>query len=170
MRHSFQTEQWVPYPITKVFAFFANPANLPRLMPIWQKASVEHTKIVAPPHAYLMDPSLRRPAAGAGSAMTIVFRPFPLSPILVKRKASIVEFEWNHHYCDEQPEGPFAYWRHCHRVSEESRDGAEGTTVVDDLVYELPLGVLSEPAHALLVRRQIEGIFRHRQQRLLELL
>ena len=83
--------------------------------------------------------------------------------------ARIGEFEWDHHFC-EQAQGPFAYWRHCHRVSEESRDDAEGTTVVDDLVYELPLGILSEPAHALLVRRQIEGIFRHRQQRLLELL
>ncbi len=84
--------------------------------------------------------------------------------------ARIVEFEWDHHFCDEQVQGPFAYWRHCHRVSEEVRDGTPGTQIVDDLVYELPLGILSEPAHALIVRRQIKGIFRYRQQRLLELL
>ena len=51
-----------------------------------------------------------------------------------------MEFEWNHHFWDEQSQGPFAYWRHCHRVSEEVRDKIEGTLVVDDLIYELPLG------------------------------
>jgi len=104
--------------------------------------------------------------------MTIVFRPFPLSPILMRWQASIVEFEWNDHFCDEQPQGPFAYWRHCHRVSEEVRDKIDGTVVVDDLIYSMScrLGVLSEPAHALCVRRQIEGIIRYRQRRLLELL
>jgi len=102
--------------------------------------------------------------------MTIVFRPFPLSPILTKWNASVVEFEWNDHFCDEQPEGPFAYWRHCHRVSEEARDNIDGTVVIDDLIYELPFGIFSEPAHTLCVRRQIEGIFRYRQRRLLELL
>ena len=81
-----------------------------------------------------------------------------------------MEFERNHHFCDEQSQGPFAYWRHCHRVSEEMRDEIEGTVVVDDLVYELPLGILSAPAHLLFVRRQIEGVFRYRQSRLLELL
>jgi ligand-binding SRPBCC domain-containing protein len=169
MRHSFQTAHWVPYPITTVFAFFADPANLPRLMPAWQRAIVEQAKIVEPPENDRSNP-LSRPTAGTGSEMTIAFRPFPLSPILLRWKASVVEFEWNHHFCDEQLQGPFAYWRHCHRVFEELRDDIQGTTVVDDLVYELPLGILSEPAHAFIVRRQIKGIFQHRHRRLLELL
>jgi ligand-binding SRPBCC domain-containing protein len=167
MRHTFHTEQWVPYPITTVFAFFADPANLPRLMPSWQRARIEQAHIVPPPYS-MAEPD--QAVAGAGSVMSIVFRPFPLSPILMRWKASIVEFEWNRRFCDEQPEGPFAYWRHCHHVSEESRDGLRGTLVEDDLVYELPLGLISEPIHTLIVRRQIETIFRHRQQRLLELL
>jgi ligand-binding SRPBCC domain-containing protein len=170
MRHTFQTVQWVPYPIAAVFAFFADPANLPRLMPAWQKARIETSSIVPPTKRDPQNPRAVSTAAGAGSAMTIRFRPFPLSPILVSWKATIVDFEWNHHFCDEQPEGPFAYWRHCHRVSEETQDGIPGTQVIDDLVYELPLGIFSEPAHSLIVRRQIEAIFRYRQQRLFELL
>ena len=170
MRHSFQTAQWVPHPMTTVFAFFADPANLPRLMPAWHKAQVEQSTIVAPPQTDLLKPQSTRLEAGIGSAIKIIFRPFPLSPVLVRWKTSIVEFERDHQFCDEQSQGPFAYWRHCHRVSEEPRDGVEGTAVVDDLVYELPLGILSAPAHLLFVRRQIEGVFSYRQRRLLELL
>jgi ligand-binding SRPBCC domain-containing protein len=170
MQHSFQTAQWVPYPITRVFAFFADPANLPRLMPAWQKAHVERQTLVAPPDPVRDMLQFTRPVAGTGSAISIRFRPFPLSPILMRWNARIVEFQWDHHFCDEQVQGPFAYWRHCHRVTEEVRDDTPGTQIVDDLVYELPLGILSEPAHALIVRRQIKGVFRYRQQRLLELL
>lgn len=170
MRHSYQTAQWVPYPITQVFSFFADPANLPRLMPAWQKAKVEEQTLVAPPIDTQSPLPFTRLAAGAGSSIRILFRPFPLSPILMRWDARIVEFEWNEHFCDEQTQGPFAYWRHCHRVTSEGRDGIEGTQIVDDLVYELPLGIFSEPAHSLIVRRQIKGIFRYRQQRLLELL
>ena len=170
MRHSFQTAQWVPYPITSVFAFFADPANLLRLMPAWQKAHVERQTLVAPPDPIRAALPFTRPGAGTGSAISILFRPFPLSPILMRWNARIAEFEWDRHFCDEQAQGPFAYWRHCHRVSEEARDEIQGTQIVDDLIYELPLGMLSEPAHALIVRRQIKGVFRYRQQRLLELL
>ena len=140
-------------------------------MPAWQKAQVEEQTLVAPSRAQQKHAALY-PACGWDriSDHAFVFRPFPLSPILMRWDARIVEFEWDDHFCDEQAQGPFAYWRHCHRVSDEVRDEIQGTQIVDDLVYELPLGVLSEPAHALIVRRQIKGIFRHRQQRLLELL
>jgi hypothetical protein len=33
MTQHLETQQWVPYPVELVFAFFANPANLPHLMP-----------------------------------------------------------------------------------------------------------------------------------------
>ena len=175
MRHSYQTAQWVPQPIARVFAFFADPANLPRLMPAWQRAKVDKQTLIAPPANTPPDKiqspmNSTRLAAGAGSEIRILFRPFPFSPILMRWDARIVEFEWNNHFCDEQAAGPFAYWRHCHRVSEETREGIPGTQILDDLIYELPLGIFSEPAHSLIVRRQIKGIFRYRQQRLLELL
>ncbi len=170
MRHTFRATQWVLYPPDAVFSFFADPGNLPPLMPAWQRARVDDSSIVAPP---VHNPSLTpngRIAAGVGSSLTISFRPFPFSPTRMTWKAAIVEFVWNDHFCDEQPQGPFAYWRHCHHVSEEMQAGLSGARIVDDLVYELPFGRLSEPAHALFVRRQIESIFAYRQQRLLELL
>jgi ligand-binding SRPBCC domain-containing protein len=169
VRHTFQTAQWVPYPIERVFAFFANPENLPRLMPEWQRARIESSHLTAPvPPAPDSKPAGL--AAGAGSRMTISFQALPFLPIRMRWEAEIVEFEWDRHFCDEQPKGPFAYWRHCHWVSNERRDFSIGTKVLDHLVYELPLGILSEPANFLFVRRQIREIFAYRQRRLLELL
>jgi ligand-binding SRPBCC domain-containing protein len=169
MRHIFKAEQWAPHSVRTVFGFFADPANLPRLMPAWQDARIESIKLIAAP-AQQLNNSEKTTAAGAGTRMTLSFRPFPLSPLRMKWEAAIVEFQWDDHFCDEQPEGPFAYWRHCHHVSREARDAIEGTRIIDDLIYELPFGFLSEPAHALFVRHQIAAIFRYRQRRLLELL
>lgn len=173
MRHTFRAEQWVPYPVELVFAFFANPENLPRLMPRWQKARIEEAQFTPPPPRPQTQGSalwLRSFAAGAGSRMTISFRPFPYSPVRLPWGALITDFVWNDHFCDEQSHSPFAYWRHCHRVSGQSRDGAQGTLVVDDLTYELPLGSLGELAHTFFLRRQVERIFTYRQKRLLEIL
>ena len=38
---NFQAEQWVPYPIEQVFAFFSDPANLPRILPPGQRARID---------------------------------------------------------------------------------------------------------------------------------
>ena len=173
MRHTFQTEQWVPYPVELVFAFFANPENLPRLMPPWQHARIERASYATPPaHGAPADGAFApSQAAGAGSTMTISFRPVPFSPIRMRWDAQITEFVWNSHFCDVQRErGPFAYWHHCHRVSAQSREGVAGTMVVDDLEYEPPFGPLGELAHTVGLRRQIESIFAYRQRHLPTLL
>ena len=49
MRHHFNAEQWLPYPVELVFAFFSNPENLPRQMPTWQKARIEEATFAPPP-------------------------------------------------------------------------------------------------------------------------
>ena len=146
MRHTFQSEQWVPYSGERVFAFFADPANLPPLMPAWQRARVEKTP----------------DAAGEGSLITISFRPVPLLPLRLEWDALITEFRWNDFFCDEQRRGPFKYFRHCHRIREERN----GTVVSDDVEYELPFGFLGDMANRLMIKRQIQSLFRHRQKML----
>jgi ligand-binding SRPBCC domain-containing protein len=146
MRHTFQSEQWVPYPRERVFAFFADPANLPPLMPRWQ-----HAQVAQAPDA-----------AGEGSLITISFRPVPLFPLRLEWDALITEFRWNDFFCDEQRRGPFQYFRHCHRLREERN----GTVVTDDVEYELPFGVLGDVANRVMMKRQIRLLFRHRQKML----
>jgi ligand-binding SRPBCC domain-containing protein len=164
MRHRFQTEQWIPYPKKRVFAFFADPANLPPLMPRWQRARVDRAHYVAPPAA--PPPSSGRFAAGQGSLITISFRPIPFAPLRLEWDALISEFSWNDFFCDEQQRGPFRYFRHCHSIREEIREGIAGSVVSDALEYELPLGPLGDLANMLAMRRQIKALFRYRQRML----
>jgi ligand-binding SRPBCC domain-containing protein len=162
MRHHFETEQWLPYPFKRVFAFFADPANLPALMPGWQRARVERANYVSPPGP----PSTGKVVAGPGSLITISFRAVPLLPLRLEWDAYIAEFQWNEYFCDEQRRGPFKYFRHCHRVSNEARDGMTGSMVSDAVEYELPLGMLGDLANVLAVKRQIRSLFAHRQRML----
>jgi ligand-binding SRPBCC domain-containing protein len=166
MRHSFQTEQWLPYPRERVFAFFADPANLPPLMPGWQRARVEKANHISPPEAS----STGKVFAGRGSLLTISFRAVPLIPVRLEWDAYIAEFHWDEYFCDEQRRGPFKYFRHCHRVSDEARDGVMGCVVGDAVEYELPLGMLGDLANGLVVRGQIRALFAHRQRMLPALL
>jgi len=168
-----RTTQWVPFPIELVFAFFANPANLPHLMPKEQQAKIESSRIIPPPPRPLAsDPALRfqSPAAGKDSEMVISFRPISFLPFRLGWLARITEFEWNDHFCDIQVKGPFATWRHCHRIATETRDGVAGTAITDDLEYSLPLGPLGLIANELFVARQMKATFAYRQKKLEEIL
>ena len=173
MRHHFSAEQWLPYPVGRVFAFFGNPDNLPPLMPGWQKARIDKSDLRAPSPPGEGDAKDLK-LAGAGTRMTLSFRPIPFSPIRATWDAEIDQFAWNDHFCDTQLRGPFAFWHHCHRVKREARsvDGKviDGTLLQDELEYELPLGVLGEIAHWVAVRRQIRSIFAFRHKRTEELL
>lgn len=61
-------------------------------------------------------------------------------------------------------------WEHEHRFREAARGagGPLGTWVKDRATSRLPLGPLRRLAHRLLVRRQLDAIFAHRRERLVE--
>jgi ligand-binding SRPBCC domain-containing protein len=176
MRHTFHSEQWLPYPVDLIFAFFANPENLPRLMPDWQKTRIEKAAFTQPPP----NPSstahrFKSIVAGSGTRMTLSFRPFPYSPRRVPWEAEITEFVWNDHFCDRQIRGPFASWSHCHSVSPEIRtndlgEQISGTLLCDDIEYGLPFGKLGELANNLFLARQLRRTFAYRSSRTCELL
>lgn len=122
-------------------------------------------------------PTLRfqSPAAGVGSEMVVSFRPIPHIAFRIGWIASITEFVWNSHFCDEQLKGPFASWKHCHRIAAESREDVggpviHGTLISDEVEYTLPLGPLGALGDSLFVRQQMEATFAYRQQRLEEIL
>lgn len=162
------TEQWVPFPVNRVFAFFADPLNLPRLMPAWQDARIDSLELHSP-ELHAPEGSIS-PAASRGSRILLSFRPVPLSPIRLRWLALIDDFVIDHHFCDLQVTGPFRYWRHCHLVNAEMHGEVDGTRVVDVVDYEWPASPISSAIDALGGRLQIRQIFRYRQRRVLRLL
>lgn len=158
MRHHFETEDWLPYPVQQVFDFFANPENLPPIMPAWQKVRIESAKLTTPDNV----PHRPHALAGEGSELYVTFRPLPFLPIRTGWHVLVSEFVYLSHFCDIQLAGPFKYWHHCHRMRREDRDGVEGTLVRDEVEYELPLAPLSDWANGV-ARVNLAGVFRYRQ-------
>jgi ligand-binding SRPBCC domain-containing protein len=170
MLHTFIAEQWLPYPHELVFAFFSNPENLPRLMPRWQQARIEEATFAPVPPRPEGAPRYPGTAAGDGTRLLLSFRPFPYAPIRIPWEARIENFRWNEGFCDIQLDGPFKSWRHCHTVAAATQNDIPGTTLRDEVTYELPLGPISGLANKLVARHGIAYTFRFRQRRTVELL
>jgi ligand-binding SRPBCC domain-containing protein len=96
----------------------------------------------------------------------------PLVHIRLSWEALIDDFVWNESFSDVQLRGPFKFWRHTHtiRPGSPAHDPQPGVTIHDEVLYELPLGPLSQLADKLFVRPQLKRIFAYRQQRTAELL
>ena len=172
MARHFETSNWVPFPVELVFAFLANPSNLPHLMPPEVQARVEDVRFQPPPPRPLAaDPArrFRSVAAGVGSEILTSFYPIKWLPQRMSLTARIVEFAWNSHFIDEQVRGPFAAFRHRHGTVAETRDRIEGTKVTDAIDYAMPGGIVGDLA-AGAVWKQLARSFEYRQKRLAEIL
>lgn len=172
MTHSVQFEQWVPVPIERVFLFFANPDNLPRIMPPQTGTELARLTLVPPPGIPAESTTVpdRGPLAGAGSEIVTSFRVVPFLPFRKQWTALITEFEWNHHFADVQKKGPFKSFHHRHELSEETRHGMRGTVVRDVIRYDVGFGWLGEIAQRVFVGSQLQGTFEYRQKALEKLL
>jgi ligand-binding SRPBCC domain-containing protein len=172
MAQHFETRQWVPFPVELVFAFFANPANLPHIMPPGLKTRVEDARLLPPPPRPVSPDPARRflsVAAGVGSEILVSFLPIPWVPRRASWMARITEFKWNSHLCDEQAQGPFTEFRHRHGIEPDTRDGQEGTLVTDEIEFALPYGVAGELG-CHLVKRKLAQAFVYRHERLPKIL
>jgi len=163
----FQFRDWVPFPIERVFLFFANPENLPRIMPPSTGTRIDALRLVPPKEQGLMG---TQKLAGVGSEIVTSFRMVPFLGLRATWIARITEFEWNHHFADIQVKGPFRVWRHRHELQAETRNGVEGTVVKDAIECQVGFGKIGAAALKLLLARQIAGTFRYRQRVLPQLL
>ena len=157
-----QFEQWVPAPLEPVFLFFANPQNLPRIMPPQTGTRLEELRLVPPQQNPAV--TLCEGLAGIGSEILTSFRLFSFLPVRARWTALVVEFEWNHHFADIQKKGPFQRFHHRHEFAAQTRDGRVGTIVRDVIEYEVGFGWLGSIADRWQVRPELERTFRHRQQ------
>ena len=150
--HVLETRFWLPRPRAEVFAFFADPANLVRLMP--------RLRWRTPP-----------PPLAAGAILD--FR-VPLLGVPTTWRVIVREWDPPYRFVDALVRGPFARWEHRHRFLEgPERDGAGATTgtwVEDRLTYRLPGGPLAAAVDALGASGRVTAAFKRRERQLRELL
>jgi len=154
--HSFKKVQYIPCSLTKAWDFFSSPANLPHLTP-----KEMDFRIIS-----------RFPAARVYAGQLIEYRLRPLPGLRVYWMTEIthvvapdgsgepVGMAADAYFVDEQRRGPYSLWHHQHHFKEV----AGGIEMADIVHYQLPLGFLGDWVDSLLVKGQLEGIFRYRFQ------
>jgi ligand-binding SRPBCC domain-containing protein len=145
--HQLVREQWLPRSIEETFAFFSQPENLEEITPPWLGFRILKA-----------DTQLH-----TGSVIKYKLR---IRGLPMRWTSEITVWEPPYRFVDNQLSGPYKRWHHEHTFASENG----GTRIRDHVDYELPFGFLGDIVHALMVRRDVETIFRFRQQRLAELL
>lgn len=140
MLHTLVTSMTLALPRERVFAFFADAANLARITP-----SELDFEIITP-----------QPIAMETGAL-IDYR-LHLFGVPLRWQTRIARWQPTSEFMDEQLRGPYKLWQHTHRF----RDSADGTVIEDVVRYRLPFEPFGELAHPL-VRLQLNRIFRFRE-------
>ncbi len=137
-------EQWLPRPLEELFPFYADAHNLERITPPLLRFRVLTPAPIPMEQGTRIDYRLR------------------LHGIPFGWRTEIAAWEPPHRFVDRQERGPYRLWEHEHTFREE--DG--GTWVVDHVRCAVLGGALT---WRLLVRRDVEQIFRYRGQVLAEM-
>jgi len=141
---------FLPIPIERVFPFFADARNLEAITP-----TSLHFHIVTPM------PVEMRP--GLMIDYKLRMRGIPMT-----WRSEITAYDPPHSFVDEQRKGPYKLWRHEHFFEPANGPGGVVGTRVRDRVSYIPRG--GPLIHKLFVRPELEKIFAHRQEVILELL
>lgn len=168
MSYQFRAEHWLAVPLEKAFSFFADPGNLPRLMPAWMQVEILRVNIVPPPGMEPITATVTDsvPIAGAGSELVASYRVLPFLPFRIQSIALITEFVMNEHFADVQKRGPFRSWYHRHQFAAATHNGLNGTLVQDIVEYDIGFGWLGRVAQTLFVGPQMRRTFAFRQRAL----
>lgn len=138
----FEAELWLGRPITEVFEFFSNAANLQCITPNWLDFSILTPNPIPMRVGALIDYRLR------------------IHGIPVRWRTRISAWEPPFYFADEQLKGPYRLWFHEHYF----RPVNDGTSMIDRVHFRVPGGRL---VSWLFVRRDVEKIFAFRRKELL---
>jgi ligand-binding SRPBCC domain-containing protein len=138
--YTLHKKQKLPISIDKAWEFLSNPKNLKEITPDYMSFNIV-SKIDRPLYT--------------GQIIQYI-----VTPLL-----GITHIEEKKYFVDEQMYGPYALWHHKHFIKE-----IEGGVELEDIIdYKVPLGILGQLVHPILVKPKLEEIFSYRQKKLIEL-
>jgi len=141
--HEYRSELILRSPLSAVFPFFSDAANLEAITPPGMHFQIVTPRPIEMRIGALIDYQLR------------VFG-FPL-----RWRSEITTWEPPFRFVDEQRRGPYRLWKHEHRFEE-----CDGGTRASDIVhYAVPFDLFSQ---RLLVKPEIERIFAFRTQEMVK--
>lgn len=139
--YTLQRTQKLPISLEKAWDFFSSPKNLKAITPEYMGFNI-------------LSGADKRTYPGQIIEYTVK----PVLGIPMYWMTEITQVRDMEFFIDEQRVGPYAMWHHQHFFK-----AIEGGVEMEDIIhYRLPLGPLGSIAHALFVKRQLEGIFTYR--------
>lgn len=142
------TKQNLPITLNEAWEFLSSPKNLKTITPDYMGFNI---------------------LSGAEKEMypgqIIQYIVTPILGIPTKWITEITHVKDKAYFVDEQRFGPYALWHHKHFLKE-IPGGVEMEDIVD---YKLPMGILGQMVHPILVKPKLKEIFDYRQKKLIEL-
>lgn len=146
--YTLHAKQNLPITVETAWDFLSNPENLKTITPDYMGFNILS--------------GADRPMF---SGQIIQYIVTPVFGIKTKWVTEITHVKDKKYFVDEQRFGPYALWHHKHFIN--SIDG--GVEMEDIIDYKLPLGLLGQLAHPILVKPKLNEIFSYRKTKLEEL-
>ncbi len=142
------SKQNLPISIQEAWEFLSNPKNL---------------KIITPDYmGFIIESGADKPMF-AGQVIQYIVT--PVLGIKTKWVTEITHVEEGHFFVDEQRFGPYSFWHHKHFLKE-IPGGVEMEDVID---YKIPMGIIGQLMHPIIVKPKLDEIFDYRHKKLIAL-
>ena len=149
MLHTLQTKQFIKSDIQTVWDFMSSPENLEKITPTYMGF-----KILSDLNNSKMYPG-----------QIIEYYVTPVAGIKMHWVTEITHVKNLEFFVDEQRFGPYSLWHHKHFIKE-IPGGVEMEDIID---YKVPMGILGQMVHPILVKPKLNEIFDYRRTKLIAL-
>lgn len=142
MKYVLKRSQQLNCDIATAWNFFSSPGNLSKITPESMNFTVLSKKL--------------EPAIFEG--MIIDYKVSPMFGIRLNWRTEIRQVEFDRSFTDFQVKGPYKLWNHFH----EFIPNKDGVLMNDTVTYELPMAILGDLMHTLVVKNKLNQIFDYR--------
>ena len=146
--YTLHKKQNLPISVEQAWEFLSSPANLKTITPDYMGFNILS--------------GADRPMY---SGQIIQYIVTPVLGIKTNWVTEITHVKDHEYFVDEQRFGPYSLWHHKHFIKEI----AGGVEMEDIIDYKVPMGILGQLAHPILVKPKLEEIFSYRTKKLEEL-